>query len=152
MSRLACSCLAILPQAQRSDRPSIFKQPYRIDVETGSGVITADGEMELLEMPTVAGSEEGRIEFGVTRWHVQSVNRIAGGRGPAGIVGYEIRRDDEVIAAVEIMNSGRVWMSPSLTATEQDRVATWQWRYSCTTRRRQTSRVSLREKKNKSRA
>src|SRR5262245_15193674 len=72
-----------------------YKQPYRIDVETGSGVITADcmeraeavaykdwsldsgalkgipplhcsyagaaeGEMELLEMPTIAGSEEGR--------------------------------------------------------------------------------------------
>jgi hypothetical protein len=29
-----------------------------------------------------------------------------------------------VIAAVEIMNRGRVWMSPELTPLEQDRVAT----------------------------
>lgn len=136
-----------------------FTQPYRIDVETGSGPIwaecvaraeavgykdwsldtgalqgipplhcwyagAAEGEMELLEMPTIAGSEEGNINFGVTHWHVQSVHRIEGGRGPGGIVGYEIRRGDEVIAAVEIMNSGRVWMSPALKPSEQDRVAT----------------------------
>ena len=83
----------------------------------------AEGEMELLEMPTIAGSEEGNIEFGVTRWHVQSVNRIEGGRGPGGICGYEIRRDNEVIAAVETVNRGRVWMSPELTTLEQDRAA-----------------------------
>jgi len=83
----------------------------------------AEGEMELLEMPTIAGSEAGNIEFGVTRWHVQSVNRIEGGHGPGDTVGYEIRRDNEVIAAVEIMNRGRVWMSPDLTTMEQDRVA-----------------------------
>ena len=135
-----------------------FTRPYRIDVATASGVVSAEcvaraaavaykdwsldsgalrgvpplhcsyagaaeGEMELLEMPTIAGSEAGRIEFGVTGWHVQSVNRIEGGRGPGGIVGYEIRRGSEVLAAVEIMNHGRVWMSPALTPLEQDRVA-----------------------------
>jgi hypothetical protein len=135
-----------------------FQLPYRLDVETSDGVISAEcvaradavaykdwsldsaalrgvpplhcsyfgaagGEMELLEMPTIAGSEEGNIEFGVTRWHVQSVNRIEGGRGPGDIVGYEIRRDSEVLAAVEVINRGRVWMSPDLTSLEQDRVA-----------------------------
>jgi hypothetical protein len=135
-----------------------FERPYRLDVETNDGVISAEcvaraeavaykdwsldsgalqgipplhcsyfgaagGEMELLEMPTIAGSEEGNIEFGVTRWRVQSVNRIEGGRGPGSIVGYEVRRDNEVIAAVEIMNRGRVWMSAELTSLEQDRVA-----------------------------
>ena len=134
-------------------------QPYRLEVMTSNGVISAEcieraaavayqdwsldtgalagipplhclymgasaGEMELLEMPTLAGSEEGNITFGVDRWHVQSVNRIEGGRGPSAIVGYEIRRDSEVIAAVEIMNQGRVWLSPTLTALDQDRVAT----------------------------
>jgi hypothetical protein len=84
----------------------------------------AEGEMELFEMPTIAGSQEGTIEFGETRWHVQSVNRIEGGRGPGNTVGYEIRSGPEVIAAVEIMNRGRVWMSPALTSLEQDRVAT----------------------------
>ena len=83
----------------------------------------AEGEMELLEMPTLAGSEEGSIDFGLSHWHVQSVNRIEGGRGPTNTVGYEIRRDQEVIAAIEIMNRGRVWMSPELTPLEQDRVA-----------------------------
>ena len=136
-----------------------FLRPYRLDVVTSNGVISAEcvsraaavaykdwsldsgaltgvqplhclyrgaseGEMELLEMPTIAGSEEGNIEFDLTHWHLQSVNRIEGGRGPGSIVGYEIRRDSEVIAAVEIMNEGRVWMSPALTALEQDRVAT----------------------------
>jgi len=84
----------------------------------------AEGEMELLEMPTIAGSQEGNIRFDVaTRWHLQSVNRIEGGRGPGGIVGYEIRRDQEVIAAVQLINEWRVWMSPELTSLEQDRVA-----------------------------
>ena len=136
-----------------------YLRPYRLDVATSNGVISAEcisraagvaykdwsldtgaltgipplhcsymgasaGEMELLEMPTIAGSEEGNIAFDAARWHVQSVNRIEGGHGPGAIVGYEIRRDSEVIAAVEIMNQGRVWMSPTLTALEQDRVAT----------------------------
>ena len=136
-----------------------YLRPYRLDVVTSNGVISAEcvaraagvaykdwsldsgalvgipplhclymgaseGEMELLEMPTIAGSEEGNIAFDVTRWHVQSVNRIEGGRGSGDIVGYEIRRGNEVIAAVESMNRGRVWMSPSLTPVEQDRVAT----------------------------
>jgi hypothetical protein len=83
----------------------------------------AEGEMEFFEMPTIAGSEEGNVEFGVTRWHLQSVNRTEGSRGPGSIVGYEIRLDKEVIAAVEIINGGRVWMSPELTSLEQDRVA-----------------------------
>jgi hypothetical protein len=135
-----------------------FKRPYRIDVETGSGIVSADciaraeavaykdwsldsgalrgvaplrcsfggaehGQVELLEMPTIAGSEAGNIEFGATRWHVQSVDRIEGGHGPGGIVGYEIRRGKEVIAAVETMNHGRVWMSSALTPLEQDRAA-----------------------------
>jgi hypothetical protein len=135
-----------------------FKRPYGIELQAGSGVISAQcltrakrvaykdwsldhgalqgipplhcsysgaaaGEMELLEMPTVAGSEAGNIEFGATRWHVQSVDRIEGGRGPGGIVGYEIRRGSEVIAAVETMNRGRVWMAPALAPADQDRVA-----------------------------
>jgi hypothetical protein len=83
----------------------------------------AEGEMEFFEMPTLASSEEGKIDFGVTRWDLQSVNRIEGSRGPGSIVGYEIRLDNEVIAAVELINGGRVWMSPDLTSLEQDRVA-----------------------------
>lgn len=83
----------------------------------------AEGEMELLEMPTIAGSEEGRIDFAVSSWRVRSVNRIEGGRSPGGIVGYEIRSGEEVIAAVETMNHGRVWMSPALEPLDQDRVA-----------------------------
>jgi hypothetical protein len=136
-----------------------FQRPYRLDVESSGGVISAEcveraeavaykdwsldsgalkgipplhcsyygaakGEMELLEMPTLAESEAGNIEFDATRWHLQSVNRIEGGRGPGDIVGYEIRRGSEVIAAVETMNKGRVWMSPALTPLERDCVAT----------------------------
>jgi len=59
----------------------------------------------------------------ILRWHVQSVDRIEGGHGPGAIVGYEIRRGKEVIAAVETMNHGRVWMSSALTPLEQDRAA-----------------------------
>lgn len=135
-----------------------FQRPYRLDVETSTGLISAEcvaraeavaykdwsldsgalqgipplhcsytgaaeGEMELLEMPTIAGSEAGNIEFELNRWHVQSVNRIEGGRGPGSICGYEIRSGTEVVAAVETVNRGRVWISPALSPTEQDRVA-----------------------------
>jgi len=83
----------------------------------------AEGEMELFEMPTLVGSQEGNIDFGVTHWHVQSVHRIEGGRGPGDIVGYEILREQEVVAAVQLINDWRVWMSPDLTTLEQDRIA-----------------------------
>ena len=83
----------------------------------------AEGEMDLLEMPTLVGSQEGNIDFGVTHWHVQSVHRIEGGRGPEGIVGYEILREKQVVAAVQLINDWRVWMSPDLTTLEQDRIA-----------------------------
>jgi hypothetical protein len=82
-----------------------------------------DGTLELFEIPKLTESLAGRIEFDANNWSVEAVDRIAGARMPDAIVGYEIRRGAEVIAAVETINKGRVWMSPALEPLDRDRVA-----------------------------
>ena len=81
------------------------------------------GSLELFEIPKVGDAQAGYLEFDNVRWHIQSVDRIVGSRSSGAIVGYEIRNDETVIGAVETINRGRVWIAPSLTAGEQDRVA-----------------------------
>ena len=81
------------------------------------------GTFELFEMLAWKQAEAGRIEFGVTHWYVESVQQIVGARNAGGIVGYEIRRDGEVIAAVQIIHPGSVWMLPTLGQPDRDRAA-----------------------------
>jgi hypothetical protein len=78
-----------------------------------------------LELKTTAMNEEkGEIEFGGMTWGVRSVRNFAGSSIPSGDpLGYEITRDGRVVAAVETINRGRVWMDPALSARDQSRIA-----------------------------
>jgi hypothetical protein len=74
---------------------------------------------------TATNAEEGTIEFGPDTWRIRSVRKLEGSSIPSGEpLGYEILRGTDVIAAVETINRGRVWMSPSLSEAEKARVAT----------------------------
>jgi hypothetical protein len=82
------------------------------------------GEGTLRLNTTAMNKEEGEILFGSSRWDIRSVHRFAGSSIPSGDpLGYEISRDGRVIATVETINRGRVWMDPALSAEEQGRVA-----------------------------
>lgn len=81
-----------------------------------------DGTLRL--RTTLANKEEGDIDFGQPRWSVRSVHHLEGARFQSGDpVGYEILAGDQVIAAVETINRGRVWVDPSLPAEERTRIA-----------------------------
>jgi hypothetical protein len=84
-----------------------------------------DGTLKLLSTPSLKdeAAESGQFEFGTDRWDVASVTRFEGGRYPGEVAGYEIRRGNEAVGAVEIINGGRVWISPALASHDQDRVA-----------------------------
>ena len=83
------------------------------------------GSLKLTKQMTVAASQAGEIEFAGQSWTVSEVSRIEGGRqgSLAPMSGYEIRRGARVVAAVEVINQGRVWISPALSPLDQDRAA-----------------------------
>lgn len=57
-------------------------------------------------------------------WTVRSLHLLEGARAPAGDpVGYEIRDGERVLAAVETVNQGRVWIAPAASDAERDRLA-----------------------------
>ena len=134
-----------------------FERPYRLDVETSDGVISA----ECVAAPKPSHTRTGRSTAALCKAFRRCTVRTSaqpGRDGAAGdadargvrrgehrVRGYpvapevgqshrrrprtreyrrlQIRSDSEVLAAVEVMNSGRVWMSPELTSLQQDRVA-----------------------------
>ena len=85
---------------------------------------TGMGEGTLRLKTTASNAEKGEIVFGTDRWTIRSINEFAGSpirsTEPAG---YEFSYDDQVVAAVETINHGRVWISPALSREEQARIA-----------------------------
>jgi hypothetical protein len=82
------------------------------------------GSMELFEVLKVGSdAQAGYLDFDARRWQIQSVDRVVGARSPDMIVGYEIHDEEAVIGAVETINRGRVWIAPSLSPIDRDRVA-----------------------------
>jgi hypothetical protein len=78
----------------------------------------------LLLRSTALNAESGEIHFGGDRWAVRSVDSFAGSPvRSTEPVGYEFSVGDDVVAAVETINSGRVWISPALSPEDQARVA-----------------------------
>ncbi|MGH9458118.1 MAG: hypothetical protein ACRD2J_10835 [Thermoanaerobaculia bacterium] len=81
-----------------------------------------DGTLRIRNKATMGA--EGTLRFAGDEWTVRSVHRLEGSRIPAGDpVGWEIVDGDRVIAAVETINRGRVWIDPSLVPATRDRLA-----------------------------
>lgn len=73
---------------------------------------------------TAMGQETGTIDFGDTRWGLRSVHRFRGSPVPSGPpLGYEIEGGGRVVAAVEVINQGRVWLDPAISPRDQERLA-----------------------------
>lgn len=109
---------AVLSRKGLSVDPAFGRIPALACGFMGAG----EGTLEL--KTTATNAEEGEIEFGGMTWGVRSVRNFAGSSIPSGEpLGYEITRDGRVVAAVETINRGRVWMDPSLSARDQSRIA-----------------------------
>jgi hypothetical protein len=55
---------------------------------------------------------------------LRSVHRFQGSSIPSGPpLGYEVTGGDRVVAAVETINQGRVWMDPAVSPRDQERLA-----------------------------
>lgn len=109
---------AVLSRKGLSVDPSFGKIPA-----LGCG-FNGDGEGTLRLNTTAMNREEGQIEFGSTVWQIRSIHNYAGSSIPSGEpLGYEILSGGRVIATVETMNRGRVWMDPSVNAEDQTRIA-----------------------------
>jgi len=81
-----------------------------------------DGTLRL--RTTAMNREEGAIDFGDTRWALRSVHRFDGSSIPSGTpLGYEIIGGEQVVAAVETINQGRVWLDPAVSPRDQERLA-----------------------------
>lgn len=78
-----------------------------------------------LRLRTTAGNQEqGAIDFGDTRWTLRSVHRFHGSSVPSGEpLGYEVEGGGAVVAAVETINRGRVWIDPAVSPRDQERLA-----------------------------
>ncbi|HEY5809278.1 MAG TPA: hypothetical protein VIT67_14990 [Povalibacter sp.] len=85
---------------------------------------TGAGEGTLRLNTTASNAEHGEIVFGGERWTLRSVDTFDGSpiRNTEPI-GYELSDERGIVAAVEIINSGRVWISPTLSAQQQSRIA-----------------------------
>ncbi len=86
--------------------------------------LRSEGEGTLRLNATSMNREEGEIAFGPSVWQIRSVHEFAGSSIESGDpIGYEIRSDGRVIATIETINRGRVWIAPGLREEEQARVA-----------------------------
>jgi hypothetical protein len=84
----------------------------------------AEEEGTLRLRTTLRNTEQGEIAFAGTTWQVRSVHELIGAKVRNGDpVGYEITDKDRIVAAVETINHGRVWMSPTLDEEERGKVA-----------------------------
>ncbi|HEU0224865.1 MAG TPA: hypothetical protein VFR29_05480 [Steroidobacteraceae bacterium] len=73
---------------------------------------------------TAMGQEAGTLDYGDTRWGLRSVHRFHGSSIPSGPpLGYEVMGGDRVVAAVETINQGRVWIDPAVSPRDQERLA-----------------------------
>lgn len=98
--------------------PAFGKLPVFACAFRGRG----DGTLRL--HATALGGESGALDFGDTRWALRSVHRFRGSRIPSGPpLGYEFEGGDQVVAAVETINQGRVWIDPAVSPRDQERLA-----------------------------
>ena len=109
---------AVLSRKGLSVDPAFGKIPA-----LGCG-FSGDGEGTLRLNTTAMNREEGQIEFASSVWQIRSIHNYAGSSIPSGEpLGYEILSGGRVIATVETINRGRVWIDPSVNAMDQARIA-----------------------------
>ena len=109
-----CSTIAAsLSRKGLSVDPSFGKIPTLVCSFRGNST----GEGTLWLETTATNKEEGDVDYPDGSVSVRSVHQL-GAR-----FGYELRKRDRVIGAVETINRGRVWIDPSLSEKDQARVA-----------------------------
>ena len=86
---------------------------------------TPEGEEPAWDLVLEANRDrhlEGFLRVGEQRYTVVATGR-GGGLTPAMSFGFEVRGDGRVVAAVETVNEGAVWISPDVAGTERTTLA-----------------------------
>jgi hypothetical protein len=128
--RLAMSAGSATMQAECITRALVLSREG-LEVDPSFGTLPAlscgfagAGEGMLRLRMTATNAEEGEMTFGASRWTLRSTDRFEGSPiRSSGPVGYELSRDGAIVAAVETINRGRVWISPALPEDERARAA-----------------------------
>jgi hypothetical protein len=68
------------------------------------------------------GTRNGSVAFGAPAWDIRAVYDDSGFLASSSLVGYEIWSGATAIAAVETVGDGRIWIDPSLSKEDQQRV------------------------------
>jgi hypothetical protein len=98
--------------------PALGKLPAFACAFRGRG----DGSLRL--RVTARSQEAGALAFGDTHWALRSVHQFRGSSIPSGPpLGYEFEGGGRVVAAVETINQGRVWIDPAVSPRDQERLA-----------------------------
>lgn len=105
-------------------RRGLAVEPARTALPALACGFRAEEEGTLRLHATLRNTEKGEIAFAGTTWEVRSVHDLVGAKIRNGDpVGYEITDGERTLAAVETINRGRVWMSPTLDDEERGKLA-----------------------------
>ena len=116
-----------------AERKVLARGSFSVDLAFGRkpvltcGLEGPDGDRWLLAMTERAPDLGGVLQpadGGGAPLTVRSIHRLEGSRWPlAEPAGYEISVDGRAVAAVEVINRGRVWIDPSIDAETRHRIA-----------------------------
>ncbi|HSL19018.1 MAG TPA: hypothetical protein VLB51_14015 [Methylomirabilota bacterium] len=117
-----------------AERRVLARGSFSVDLAFGRkpillcGLESSDGDRWAFALteraPNLEGSIEPVDEAGGDPLKVRSIHRLEGSRWPlAEPAGYEISLGGRVVAAVEIVNRGRVWIDPTLEVATRNRIA-----------------------------
>ena len=83
------------------------------------------GTLSLRVTDYVSQRDAGDAELNGHPWTIRSVNSLQSQSGgfPIARLGYEILAEGKVLAAVETWNVGKVWISPTAGATQQEEIS-----------------------------
>ncbi|HLL05686.1 MAG TPA: hypothetical protein VK539_34265 [Myxococcaceae bacterium] len=95
-------------------------QPRRVSCTIASaGPESRSGQLRIEQEPGRSfaaphGRVAGRAQLGEVALEIESSTRLEGGAQLA-YAGFQLRQGERLIAAVETLNQGRVWLAPELT-------------------------------------
>lgn len=115
-------------------RSVLARGSFSVDLALGKkplmmcGLDGPDGDRWTLTLteraPDLSGAIQPAEGIGGERLEVRSIHRLEGSKWPlAEPPGYEISKSGRVVAAVEIINRGRVWIGSDLDEATRQRVA-----------------------------
>lgn len=120
--------LFCLGKLREYDLP-VLNKAFEVNLKTTDvftcGIALADQSFEFysenLHQNPRFGAITGQVQGPGVDWSIRPVSSLEGGQSSwsTTALGYELVQDGRVIAAVETLNDGRVWINPALPESQQ---------------------------------